>query len=365
MKLLRGAMPKSMRLLPLALAAALALPAPASAAAPADFVGMTSGDVFFGSSSYRSKHLRAMRRAGVGLLRETFDWATIEHRRGEYDFSRYDPYVEATARRGIRILPVLSHAPSFHERAARGRGIAPPKSNAAMGDFAAAVVQRYGPDGTFWTGELEQFRKYAIRSYQVWNEPTLPVYWRPRPNARQYGAMLRHVGGVIHREDPGAEVVTAGLPNSALRGAVPLKRFIAGMYASAGRSAFDTLAVNAYVPDSVALRRLLRTVRKLMNRRGDRRARMWLTELGWADRGPRHRFVVGAKGQARRIRDSFRSVRGLRRRLRIRGVVWYQWRDQRRPAGGSDEWGYHTGLLRRSGSRKPAYRAFARAARPF
>jgi SAM-dependent methyltransferase len=346
-----------------AASAALALSAPASAAGPADFVGMTSGDVFFGSKAYRAKQLGTMRRAHVRLLRQTFDWASIERRRSVYDFSRYDPYVEATARRGIRLLAVLSHAPRFYERPTGGRGIAPPRSNEAMGRFAAALVQRYGRAGTFWEGELAPYRKYAIRSYQIWNEPTLPVYWRPRPNARQYGALLRHVGTVIHREDPGAEVVTAGLPNSALRGAVPLTRFIAGMYGAAGRAAFDTLAVNAYVRDSVQLRGLLRTVRKLMNGRGDRRARLWVTELGWADRGPRHRFVVGARGQAVLIRDAFRSLRGLRGALRIRGVVWYQWRDQRRPRGGSDEWGYHTGLLTLSGARKPAFRAFARYAR--
>jgi hypothetical protein len=358
-------MPKAIRLLlaATALALALAAPLPSAAAAPADFVGMTSGDVFFGSKSYRTKQLGTMRRAQVGLLRQTFDWSAIERRRGVYDFSVYDRYVEATARRGIKLLAVLSHAPRFHERPARGRGIAPPRTNAAMARFARALVERYGPGGTFWGDDLAAYSDYGIRSWQIWNEPSLPVYWRPRPNARQYGAMLRTVGAAIHREDPRAEVVSAGLPNSALRGAVPLTRFLSGMYSSAGASSFDTLAVNAYVTDSVQLRGLLRAARKVMNARGDRRARIWITELGWADRGPRHRFVVGARGQAALIGESFRTLRRVRGAFRVRGVVWYQWRDQRRPRGGSDEWGYHTGLLTASGRRKPAFRAFTRYAR--
>jgi polysaccharide biosynthesis protein PslG len=342
-------------------ATAVGLAAPAAPAAAADdFVGMTSGDVFFGSQRYRTKQLGTMRRARVGLLRQTFDWSAIERRRGQYDFSAYDRYVEATARRGIKLLAVLSHAPRFYERRASGRGIAPPRSNAAFASFARALVRRYGPDGTFWGDDLAAYSDYGIRSWQIWNEPSLPVYWRPRPNAGQYGAMLRRVGTAIHAEDPDAEVVSAGLPNSALRGAVPLTRYLAGMYGSAGRAAFDTLAVNAYVLDAVELRGLLRTVRKLMNSRGDRAARIWVTELGWADRGPRHRFVVGAGGQAQRLRDSFRALRQLRGALRVRGLVWYQWRDQRRPRGASDEWGYHTGLLTASGRRKPAFNAFAR-----
>jgi hypothetical protein len=48
----------------------------------------------------------------------------------------------------------------------------------------------------------------------------------------------------------------------------------------------------------------LRGVRRIMNGHGDWRARIWLTELGWGDSGPRHRFVVGARGQAKLIGGS-------------------------------------------------------------
>ena len=99
-----------------------------------------------------------------------------------------------------------------------------------------------------------------------------------------------------------------------------------------------------------------------MNRHGDRRARIWLTELGWGDSGPRHRFVVGARGQAKRIGRSFRYLRRSRGRLRLRGVVYYSWRDGHPyPPRYKDMWGLHTGLLRVDGSPKPAYRAFRRA----
>jgi hypothetical protein len=103
-----------------------------------------------------------------------------------------------------------------------------------------------------------------------------------------------------------------------------------------------------------------------MNRRGDRRGRIWITELGWGDRGLRHRFIVGARGQARRISKSLALIRKQRRRLGLRGFVYYSWRDSAPyPPKYKDMWGLHTGLLRRNGSPKRAYRAFGRQARAF
>jgi hypothetical protein len=68
---------------------------------------------------------------------------------------------------------------------------------------------------------------------------------------------------------------------------------------------------------------------------------------------------VGTRGQADRIRKSFDVIRRGRRRLRLRGVVYYSWRDARPyPPENKDLWGLHTGLLRLSGTFKPAYYAF-------
>jgi hypothetical protein len=100
-----------------------------------------------------------------------------------------------------------------------------------------------------------------------------------------------------------------------------------------------------------------------MNRRRDRRARIWITEMGWGDVGPAHRFIVGPVGQATRIKSSFALVSRLRRKLRLRGLVYYSWRDARPyPPLYKDAWGLHTGLLDVNGNPKPAFGTFSRAA---
>jgi hypothetical protein len=99
-----------------------------------------------------------------------------------------------------------------------------------------------------------------------------------------------------------------------------------------------------------------------MNRHRDRRARLWITEIGWGDAGPPHRYNVGPMGQATRIQRSYRLLAKLTPKLRLRGVVYYSWRDsQPYPPKYNDMWGLHTGLLDVNGNPKPAYYSFRQA----
>jgi hypothetical protein len=354
-------------------AAALAVAPASQARAPRDFVGLSADDVFApgtgtaaGDEAYRLSNLSAIRAARGRLLRKVFDWSEIETSPGHYDLGAYDRYVADAASRGIKILPVLFNPPSFRAKGHGGHGTWPPVSNAAFADFAKVVVRRYGLHGTLWSSRRD-IPKRPITSWQIWNEPSLTVYWLPRPSARQYVRMLKVVGRAIKSVDGRrAEIVSAGIPPSLLSSAVPIVRYIKQLYRAGARRYFDTLALNSYARNRGELAGLLRTVRGLMNRYGHRRARLWITELGWATGGPRHRFNVGLAGQARRISSCFSLVRRLRARYRIRGLVYFSWKDQRPyPPAFSDMWGLHTGLRTLDGRPKPGYSAFKRATARF
>jgi Beta-galactosidase len=336
----------------------------ASAAVPRSFVGLTSEEILGNAGPLRNKHLPMQRKAGVRLLRQTFDWSKIEPTPGYYDFSIHDRYVLDLARNGITVLPILFNPPEFHSsRPARGakRGTYPPRSAAAMGAWAATLVDRYGPGGSLWAAN-PGVRPLPIRSWQVWNEPNLEVYWPSGPDAQQYVRLLRIVGAAIKARDPGAEIVTAGLPPSSLSGTINIFKYIEQMYRAGGASAFDTMAINTYARNAGELKSLMDRVRKLMNRRRDRRAKIWITELGWCDNGPKHRFCVGRKKQARNITQSLNLIKKSRGRWRLRGFVYFSWRDGRPyPPDFKNMWGLHTGLLTTGNSRKPAYTAFTRA----
>ena len=332
----------------------------AQAAVPPDFVGMTSEDAFAGEGQYRSATMAQQRSVGVGLLRQVLDWSHVETSPGHYDFGVYDGFVREAAAKGIALLPVLHNPPPFYRRSTE-RMWCPPPQLSVMADYARAAVRRYGPGGSLWR-EQPGAPSLPVRSWQIWNEPSLGVYWCNRPNAREYASMLRVVGKAIKSEDPGAEIVTAGLPDSKLKSAMPLDRFLKRLYRWRGKRYFDTLAINGYAKDNAQLSELLRRVRRGMNRNGDRRAGIWITEIGWGDAGPPHRFNVGSAGQAARIASSFKLLAKLRQKVRLRGVVYYSWRDSPPyPPKYNDMWGLHTGLLDLNGNPKPAYGAFGQA----
>jgi polysaccharide biosynthesis protein PslG len=328
------------------------------------FLGVVAEDAFGKPGAYRRDNLARLHRAGAGLVRQTFDWSYIEPAPGRYDLSLYDSYVAALAARHLRLLPILFDPPPFRSSAPANprHGTYPPSRPADMGEFAAMLARRYGPGGSFWD-EHARLPRLPVRSWQIWNEPNLPVYWLPRPNAREYVAMLRAAHGAIKAVDRRAEVVTAGIPASLLSGAIRFKTFIRGMYKAKGARYFETLAPNAYGKTAQDVIRNMGDLRRLMNGSGDRRGKIWVTEVGWGTGGPRHRFNIGERGQAAQIPKLLRGLHRARGRLRMRGVVYFGWQDLP-PYGPAfkDMWGLHTGLFKRNGRAKPAYGAFKRVA---
>ncbi len=337
---------------------ALALAEPANAKIPRDFVGISADDVFVGDDNYRTTNMSAMAAIGIQTIRQTFDWSSIERRRGVYDFSYYDAFVAKASAHGLRILPVLFNPPSFY-RPTRGRAACPPRKMRTFARFAKAVARRYGRRGRLWKARPD-VPKNAIKAYQIWNEPNLRIYWCDRkPSARRYVAMLRRVGRAIKSVERRAHIVTAGIPPSKLKSATPIERYLAQMYRAGARRHFDSMGINSYATGRAQLRALLRSIRRLMNRHGDRRGSIWITELGWGDAGPKHRLNVGPEGQARRIGQAFALIKKLRRPMRLRGVVYFRWRDVP-PYGPNydDQWGLHTGLIDLNGGFKRGFEAF-------
>jgi polysaccharide biosynthesis protein PslG len=327
---------------------------------PSRFFGVVSEDAFANPGRYRATTLNRLAQIGVGLVRQTFDWASVERSPRHYDFSAYDGIVGSLAARHMTVLPVLLNPPRFRSSApptGAQPGTYPPKSYADMGRFAATLVRRYGPQGHFWHAHPE-LPKIPIRAWQIWNEPSLPAYWPSGPDPGQYTRLLERVGRSIRHLDPGAEIVTAGIPDSRL--GIPFDQFVEGMYRAGARGSFDALAIHPYARDAAGVGAAVNDARRIMDTNADTDSHIWITELGWADSGPSSSFTVGAQGQARRVKAALTTLYNLRSRDRINGVVYFGWRDGAPYAPSfKDFWGLHTGLLRLDGTPKPALRAFA------
>ncbi len=347
---------------------ALALPAAASAAPPAGFVGMTADDLYGNGGPYRDKALTQQQAAGVQLLRVTFHWNVIELAPNNFDFALYDTYVLDAAKHNITFLPVLFNAPKLLLEEASGVRVLPSSlattptwpAGRACWLTATAPTARSGRANPAVTPR-------PITAWQIWNEPNLKLYWPPKSNARQYLEHAPHRRAPPSKaKDPNAEIVTAGMPDSRLSSAIRLAPYLKSLYKGGGTSAFDTLAINSYAVSPKFLGKLMNTTRKLANRIGGRSDKLWITEVGWCDKGykPGHRFCVGTKRQAKYTGGALTVMKRNRRAWKLRGFVWFSWRDGR-PYTSRDFWGNHTGLLTIRGRKKPAFNAFARGVKRF
>lgn len=327
------------------------------------FVGVVSEDTFDGDASYRERELPRLVRSGVGLLRQPFYWGLVEKSPGTFDFATLDRYVEAVARHGIQLLPILFGTPDFGSSAPppdrRARGTYPPSSPAAFARYAGAAVRRYGPGGSFWS-EHPRLPAMPVHAWQVWNEPNLPQFWASGPDPAAYTRLLRAAAAAIREADPRARVVSAGLSFS--RHGIPFERFVREMYGAGAGDAIDVVAVHPYATNAAATLDLVRRARALLRELG-RLEPIWVTEFGWASGGPASQFTVDEAGQAARTEATMRALEQRRHELGIAGIVYYNWHDRPPSAEQPDFFGLNTGLVRDAGSAKPALEAFKRAAR--
>ena len=117
---------------------------------------------------------------------------------GTYDWSQLDEEVSLIRGAGMSVDMVITGTPSWEAvPGVSGTDIAQPADPAAFGQLAAAVVQRYAPEG--------------CAGYEIWNEPNNTVFWRPAPNPGAYVRVLQASYTDIKAVDPSAVVITGGL----------------------------------------------------------------------------------------------------------------------------------------------------------
>ena len=338
--------------------------APAQAALPAGFVGLASPDVFAGSAKYENQQLARQQALGVTLERQTFDWAYLEPKRGQFNWTSTDRFVLAAARHHISVMPILFGEPRWGTLKPRhpkkgDRAIYPPRKNSDLAAFGQAVVARYGPGGALWAAH-PGVQAIPTTDYQIWNEPNLPIYWGNHASAPAYARMLTTVSSALRAVQPQADVMTAGMPQSTH--GVPLLKYLKALYAAGAGPAVNTVSVNAYAPNVARVLDNVRGVRAFLNAHSPSTA-IWVTELGWSDNGPRGGFRVTSKRMAQLVTGVFRALAAKRGSLKLRGLVYFQWRDARPYPGGSDFWGLHTGLNRLNGKPKPVVAALRKLLR--
>jgi hypothetical protein len=190
-------------LVAIALAAA-ALAVPAHAAVPDDFYGINGQWVFQSPQGTWPKQFSSIANGGLTSVRTDARWSVAEpdppsaSGQHTYDWSTYDTIVGTLAKYGLRWMPTLDYPPPWAQEDPTERtqedpnGLGSEMKEANTSDFvafAAAMVRRYGIDGTFWSAHPE-LPAMPVRVWEIWNSPNVTYYWNPQDNAPERFADL-------------------------------------------------------------------------------------------------------------------------------------------------------------------------------
>jgi hypothetical protein len=132
-------------------------------------------------------------RAGFGAVRFDLPWSSVQWHDGDH-WEKYDAFVAALRAAGL--APVVTIHGSLRED---GHAPATREERVAFAHFAQRAARRY--PGVVW---------------EVWNEPNVPGFWLPAPDARSYVELLLLTSVGIKAADPTARVIGPSLGGGTL-----------------------------------------------------------------------------------------------------------------------------------------------------
>lgn len=352
---------------------------------PSDFFGIAP------QTTLTPADVSRMRAGGISTVRLPVVWSAIQPRRnGDFDWSSVDSVVEIAARGGLRVLPFLYGPPRWLTHRATTLPVGTSRQRAAWKAFLQAAVHRYGPGGTFWaehtpgSGKEPQVpydpgvpyqpgvqyqsaisKPLPIRNWQIWNEANF-FYFAYPVSPYRYGKLVKLSGRAIKAVDPGAKVILSGLygaPTAAGARGMDAADFLRALYRVPGIKAyFDGVALHPYAVDTATLEDLVEGIHQVSVENHDR-VGLYITEIGWGSQNDFNRvaFEQGLAGQRRQLRSAYSYLIDNQRRLGLRQVYWFSWKDMSNSCNFCDSVGFF-----RAGPRfrpKPAWHTFVALAR--
>lgn len=361
-----GSPSRALRATLLTLVLVLAGAASADARAPREFFGVMP------QTSLTDDDFTRMGQAKVGTLRFEISWYGVDPTaaEGDYDFGGVDQTMTRLAQQGIEPLPFIFGTPAWAAKldgqscnGAKCITFAPSKGPGlkAFKAFTADLVERYGPDGTFWS-ENPTLPKNPVTEWQIWNEQNSDTFYSPKPNPVAFVKLLKAANAGIGSVDPAAEVIMGGMFVSPRQGEKPSYfsyEFLDEVYAVKGAAKrFDAVAAHPYAPKLKTVAKQVDLLRQSMKEGGDGNADLYVTEVGWASTGSKNPLVRGEQGQKQRLKQAFKYFLKKRNAFNIQTVVWYSWRDNANADVGLCAWCPGSGLVTEDLTPKPALDAY-------
>jgi len=317
--------------------------------------GVSPDNLEFEDPTTRDRTLDSLQAMGAQWIRFDVKWDVIQNGGSDaWDFSRYDALTAAALARGMEVLGTLAYAPRWaRSDACRDSFPCEPRDMNEYARFAEVTVAHF---------------KGRISHWELWNEPNISAFWKPKPNAARYASLVRAAYPRIKAANPDAFVLagaTSPAPNDGTQ--IDEVSFLQQVYENGGQGHFDAWSHHPYThpappgnvhPDCAwyQIYGTQTSIRSLMTSHGDGGKKVWGTEYGPPTAGTPG--SVSESTQAQWVTDAYR----LWRSYDWAGpLFWYADRDEEPSGASTSAWNYY-GLLRHDFSPKPAWSAYRAAA---
>ena len=132
----------------------------------------------------RPGEMEMLAAAGLRWVRMDFAWNGTEREKGKYDFSAYDRLMTALDKHKIRALLILDYSNRHYDN---GQSPASDEGRKAFARWAAAAAEHFRGRGILW---------------EMYNEPNIKQFWRPKPDVEQYSKLALEVGKALRQATP-------------------------------------------------------------------------------------------------------------------------------------------------------------------
>jgi hypothetical protein len=269
-----------------------------------------------------------MQELGVHWDRIDMWWHEVEPEKGRFEWHRPDHCIAALESAGIQWYPILCYGARWFEEDKIG-----PQTDEDFGLYSRYVEQAV----TRYKGRVPE--------WEVWNEPNIPNFWRPNPNADDYTRLLKGAYERIKAADPDARVAA---PAIAPLGAWD-RKFVERMYLLGAKDYYDIFDYHYYrnhAPEQQVPAELAE-IRAVMHRYGDDKP-IHISESGVSSI---HEGEIDDDRQAALVVRNHLLCLAL-------GVKRFYYFDLQNWRDTMETWDGQLGLVKASGEKKPAFHAY-------
>lgn len=335
-----------------------------------DKFGISKGGLQYLNATARRQKLDQIKDLGARWIRIDINWADIQAGgKTSYNWSQLDALVNDITSRDIKILGDITYTPVWALPTNIGLIPKTPAWKSTWEHYAPADAQNYAN----FAGKVADRYDGKIEYFEIWNEANNADFFKPKPDAGKYTAMLRRSYTAIKNANSSASVISSGLapygqPGQAAADGSRVNpvTFLQRLYAAGIKGYFDALGWHPYNWNSgppsqksvwsawYQMHSTNPSALSVMKVNGEAGKKIWMTEWGYPSvkQAP---SITDKVQQAAYLTEGYKLAKGY---TWAGPLFWFTLEDGSSGSGGVFD---TFGLIYKDGTHKRAYNSYKTA----